>query len=1023
MVSQTNEQALEAAIQYALTGTNIEAIATEGVAETPADYVVANNGFKLGLPTNFNAQYAIDEKFLWQFITSTQEDELEKVKRNSPSDWKRKLLERFDRLIKKHGILHLLKKGLSVDDAHFNLMYPAPLASSSQKVKQNFDDNIFSCTRQVRYSIANPLQEIDMALFINGIPLVTLELKNAWTGQTARYHGQKQYREDRDTNQPLLNFGRCLVHMAVDTDEVYMTTKLAGKSTFFLPFNKGYDHGQGNPPNPNGHKTAYLWEDVFTKESLANIIQHFVRLDGSSKDPLNKRTLFFPRYHQLDVVRGLVAHASEHGVGQTYLIQHSAGSGKSNSITWAAYQLIETYPSTEDVHGSKGLDQPLFDSVIVVTDRRLLDRQLRDNIKDFSEVKNIIAPAHKSSELKSALENGKKIIITTIQKFPFIIDGISDLSEKRFAVIIDEAHSSQSGSAHDNMNRAMGKNEEEEEDAQDKILAAMKSRKMRGNASYLAFTATPKNNTLEKFGVEQADGSFEPFHLYSMKQAIEEGFILDVLSNYTTYKSYYEIEKSIADNPEFDTKKAQKKLRAYVERSQQTIDTKAEIILEHFIPQVVNAKKLRGKAKGMVITQNIETAIRYHKAITRILDAHGNPFKALVAFSGMKEVDGVEYTEAEVNGFSDSDTKDMFDKNYVGEAKPKGVNEDEYRLLVVANKYLTGFDQPKLSSMYVDKKLAGVLCVQALSRLNRSAPKLGKKTEDLFVLDFFNTVDDIKTAFDDFYTATSLSEATDINVLHELKDQMDDVGVYEWSEVEDFVQRYFAEEDAQTLSPIIDVAAARFNTDLALENDDKADFKIKAKQFVKIYGQMAAIMPYEMVIWEKLFWFLKFLIPKLKVVDPDAELLDELLDSVDLSSYGLQRVKLNHAIGLDESDTELDPQNPNPRGTHGGEKELNPLDEIVRTFNERWFQGWSATPEEQRVRLLSMAESIKAHPDYDEKYKNNPDPHNQHLAFEKLFKEIMLQRRKDDLDFYKLFAGDEAFKASLMQSMQRMVNI
>ena len=1023
MVSQTNEQALEAAIQYALTGTNIEAIATEGVAETPADYVVANNGFKLGLPTNFNAQYAIDEKFLWQFITSTQEDELEKVKRNSPSDWKRKLLERFDRLIKKHGILHLLKKGLSVDDAHFNLMYPAPLASSSEKVKQNFDDNIFSCTRQVRYSIANPLQEIDMALFINGIPLVTLELKNAWTGQTARYHGQKQYREDRDTNQPLLNFGRCLVHMAVDTDEVYMTTKLAGKSTFFLPFNKGYDHGQGNPPNPNGHKTAYLWEEVFTKESLANIIQHFVRLDGSSKDQLNKRTLFFPRYHQLDVVRGLVAHASEHGVGQSYLIQHSAGSGKSNSITWAAYQLIETYPATEGVHGSKGLDQPLFDSVIVVTDRRLLDRQLRDNIKDFSEVKNIIAPAHKSSELKSALENGKKIIITTIQKFPFIIDGISDLSEKRFAVIIDEAHSSQSGSAHDNMNRAMGKNEEEEEDAQDKILSAMKSRKMRGNASYLAFTATPKNNTLEKFGVEQADGSFEPFHLYSMKQAIEEGFILDVLSNYTTYKSYYEIEKSIADNPEFDTKKAQKKLRAYVERLQQTIDTKAEIMLEHFIPQVVNAKKLRGKAKGMVITQNIETAIRYHKAITRILDAHGNPFKALVAFSGMKEVDGVEYTEAEVNGFSDSDTKDMFDKNYVGEVKAKGVNEDEYRLLVVANKYLTGFDQPKLCSMYVDKKLAGVLCVQALSRLNRSAPKLGKKTEDLFVLDFFNTVDDIKTAFDDFYTATSLSEATDINVLHELKDQMDDVGVYEWSEVEDFVQRYFAEEDAQTLSPIIDVAAARFNTDLALENDDKADFKIKAKQFVKIYGQMAAIMPYEMVVWEKLFWFLKFLIPKLKVVDPDAELLDELLDSVDLSSYGLQRVKLNHAIGLDESDTELDPQNPNPRGTHGGEKELNPLDEIVRTFNERWFQGWSATPEEQRVRLLSMAESIKAHPDYDEKYKNNPDPHNQHLAFEKLFKEIMLQRRKDDLEFYKLFAGDDAFKSSLMQSMQHIVDM
>lgn len=1017
MVSQTNERALEAAIEKSLAGISSEEQKSGALGSSHGA------GYKIGYPADFNLQYALDERFFWEFLGKTQDEELAKIKKNSPNDWKRKLQERFDRLIRKHGVLHLLKKGLSVDDAHFHLMHPAPLASSSEKVKQNFEENIFSCTRQVRYSLANPLQEIDMVIFINGVPLITLELKNAWTGQTARYHGQKQYRDDRDIEQPLLNFGRCLVHMAVDTDEVYMTTKLAGGSTFFLPFNKGYSHGQGNPPNLNGHQTAYLWEEVFTKESLANIIQHFVRLDGSSKDQLNRRTLFFPRYHQMDVVRKLVDHAAAHGVGQTYLIQHSAGSGKSNSITWAAYQLIETYPVSDNVFGGRGTEHPLFDSVIVVTDRRLLDKQLRDNIKEFSEVKNIVAPAQKSSELKAALENGKKIIITTIQKFPFIIDGISDLSDKRFAVIIDEAHSSQSGSAHDNMNRAMGKDEDEAEDAQDKILKAMQSRKMRGNASYLAFTATPKNSTLEKFGQKQDDGSFEPFHLYSMKQAIEEGFILDVLANYTTYKSYYEIEKSISENPVFDTKKAQKKLRAYVERSQQTIDTKAEIMLEHFIPHVVNAKKLRGRAKGMIVTQNIETAIRYHKAISRLLEAQGNPFRALVAFSGSKVVDGIEYTEAGINGFSDNDTKEMFDKNYVGETKPAGVNEDQYRFLVVANKYLTGFDQPKLCAMYVDKKLAGVLCVQTLSRLNRAAPKFGKKTEDLFILDFFNTVEDIKTAFDPFYTATSLSEATDINVLHELKDELDEVGVYEWQEVEDFVVRYFNNEDAQTLSPIIDTAAARFNAELELDKDEKADFKIKAKQFVKIYGQMASIMPYEIVAWEKIFWFLKFLIPKLKIDDPDAELLDELLNSVDLSSYGLQRVKLNQSIGLDATETELDPQNPNPRGAHGGERELNPLDEIVRTFNDRWFQGWSATPEEQRVRLLSMAESIKAHPDFANKYKNNPDPHNQHLAFEKLFKEIMLQRRKDDLEFYKLFAADEAFKASLMQNMQRIVNL
>jgi type I restriction enzyme R subunit len=1008
MVSKTNEQALEAAIEKHLTGTCLEDLKA-GVQEAAPGF--NNKLYKLGQPTDFDMNYALDTKFFWQFLQDTQEEEIEKLKRNSPNDWQRKVLERFDRLIKKHGILHLLKKGLSVDDAHLSLMYPAPLASSSDKVKQNFDANIFSSTRQIRYSQTNPLQEIDMVLFINGIPLITLELKNPWTGQNARYHGQKQYRNDRDTSQPLLQFSRCLVHMAVDTDEVYMTTKLAGKSTFFLPFNKGNNHGQGNPINMFGHKTSYLWEEVFTKVSLVNIIQHFVRLDGSSKDDLKKRTLFFPRYHQLNVVRDLIDHASKNGVGHTYLIQHSAGSGKSNSITWAAYQLIETYPVSSDIPGSKGIEQPLFDTVIVVTDRRLLDKQLRDNIKEFSEVKNIVAPAFKSSELKSALENGKKIIITTIQKFPFIIDGIGDLSDKRFAVIIDEAHSSQSGSAHDNMNRVMGKAEvEEAEDAQDKVLQAMRSRKMRGNASYLAFTATPKNSTLEKFGQQQQDGSFKPFHLYSMKQAIEEGFILDVIANYTTYKSYYEIEKSIQDNPEFDTKKAQKRLRTYVETSQQTINTKAEIMLEHFIPQVVNTKKLRGKGKGMVVTQNIVTAIRYYKAIQRVLADQGNPFKVAIAFSGTKEVDGIEYSEAEMNGFAEGETKNKFDT-------------DEYRLLVVANKYLTGFDQPKLCSMYVDKKLASVSCVQALSRLNRSAPKLGKKTEDLFLLDFFNSVDEIKTAFDPFYTSTTLSEATDVNVLHELKDPMDDVGVYEWYEVEDFIKRYFNNEDAQTLSPIIDTAANRFNFELELEDDDKVDFKIKAKQFVKIYGQMASIMPYEIPDWEKLFWFLKFLIPKLIVTDPDSEALDALLDSVDLSSYGLQRVKLNYGIGMDEAETELAPQNPNPRAAHAGDDERDPLDDIIKNFNERWFQGWSATPEEQKVKFINIAESVRNHPDFEAKYRNNPDPHNRELAFEKMLKEVMLLRRKDELELYKLFAGDSAFKASWTQSMQRTVEL
>lgn len=1014
MHSQTNEQALESAIEKHLAGTCLEEIKAQGttvdVVNEDTDIYKTGKGYYIGQSNNFNARFAVDEHFFWDFLESTQKEELSKLKKQT--DWKLKILNRLDRLAKKYGILYLLNKGLQVDDAHFILCYQLPLASSSQTIKDRFKQNRFSVTRQVCYSVDNPREEIDLVLFVNGLPLVTMELKNAWTGQTAKVHGQHQYKTQRDTKQPLLNFARCLVHFAVDTDEAYMTTKLDGKKTFFLPFNKGNKHGKGNPELPAGsvgHRTHYLWDNVFTRESLANITQHFVRLDGKPKDPLQNKTLFFPRYHQMDVVRKIIEDASTKGVGQTYLIQHSAGSGKSNSITWAAYQLIETYPNNINVPGVADIEKPLFDSVIVVTDRRLLDKQIRENIASFSEVKNIIAPAFSSKELRNSLEQGKKIIITTIQKFPFIIEGIADLSDKRFAVIIDEAHSSQSGAAHDSMNTAMGQQAQEntELDAQDKIVQAMQSRKMRGNASYLAFTATPKPITLEKFGTQQEDGSFKPFHLYSMKQAIEEGFILDVLANYTTLKSYYEIEKSIEDNPLFDTTKAQKKLRAFVEQHRETIQTKAEIIIDHFIPNIINKKKLKGKAKAMVVTQSIESAIRYYKALQRILEDKGQPFKIAIAFSGTKKVDGIEYTEAEMNGFGEKDTKDKF-------------NEDEYRILVVANKYLTGFDQPKLCAMYVDKKLQGVLAVQALSRLNRAANKLGKKTEDLFVLDFFNTTEDIKTSFDPFYTATSLNGATDVNVLHELKEVLDDTGVYEWSEVEDFNQKFFSKADAQILSPIIERASERFIHELALEDDEKADFKIKAKQFVKIYGQMAAILPFEILNWEKLFWFLKFLIPKLPVKPDGIEGLDELLESVDLSTYGLERVKLNESIVLDAVDSEVDPQNPNPRGAHGSEEEKDPLDIIINSFNEKWFQGFGDTPEERKIKIISLNKSVGAHPDFESKFLNNPDPQNSDIALKKIIDEVMSRKRKQELDLYKLYAKDDSFYRALFDTIKRM---
>ena len=1032
MTSKTNEQALEAAIEKALTGTCVEDLQTAGKWGEPFTHYRTGGGYYVGYPNDFNKTLAIDEKRFWHFLENTQAEELKKLEKQP--QYKLRVMQRLDRLIKKYGILRLLRKGLAVDDAHFTLLYAAPLASSSQELKDRFESNEFSVTRQVRYSAANPLQEIDMVVFINGLPIMSIELKNPWTGQTARHHGIKQYKFKRDATQPLLQFGRCVVHLAVDTDEIFMCTHLKGKSSYFLPFNKGFNHGAGNPVNPFGHKTAYLWEEVLTRKSVANILQHFVRFDGKATDPLKKRTLFFPRYHQMDVVRKILADAAKKGVGQTYLVQHSAGSGKSNSITWAAFQLIETYPERAGIPGSKGIDTPLFDSVIVVTDRRLLDKQIRENIKEFSQVKNIIAPAYSSKDLRNALESGKKIIISTIQKFPFIVDGISDMSDKRFAVVIDEAHSSQSGVAHDNMNRAMGKKQADTEpedadsiDVQDQILAAMRSRKMRGNASYLAFTATPKPNTLEKFGTPNASGGFDPFHLYSMKQAIEEGFIHDVLRNYTTYKSYYEIQKSIEDNPLFDTAKAQKKLKAYVESHRETIATKAEIIMAQFMAQVVNKKKLKGKGKGMVVTQSIESAIKYYYAIQKILKDKGTPFRVAIAFSGKKTVKGIkgiDHTEDSLNNFPASmDTAKPSDPDYISDKIARYFDMDEYRLLVVANKYLTGFDQPKLCTMFVDKKLQGVLAVQALSRLNRAANKYDKKTEDIFILDFFNASKDIKAAFDPYYTSTTLNSATDVNVLHEIKDSLDDVGMYEWAEVEDFVAKYFKGVDAQELSPIIDTAAARFNAELDLDDTAKADFKIKAKQFVKIYGQMASIMRHEIIRWEQLFWFLKFLIPKLLINNQTLDAIDGLLNAVDLSTYGLERTKLNDAIQLEEAETELDPQNPNPRSAHGSEEELDPLDLIVQSFNERWFSNWEATPEEQRVKFVALAKHIRTHKDYEKQVVNNPDSQNRDLALIRMIDEAIRKQRKQELELYKMYSQDDGFRQGMQDTLRRVLGL
>jgi type I restriction enzyme R subunit len=975
MTSQTSELALEACIE---------------------SYLVKDS-YLVGVPADFNREFALDTRLFWKFLEATQAKELAKLK--DRPNWQRLVLERLNKKIKKDGVLSVLKKGLDIDDAHLTLLYRLPYNDLNPEVIANFERNCFSVTRQVHYSETDAYKSIDMALFLNGIALVTMELKNPWTGQNV-YSAMKQYRTDRSAREPLFEFGRCLVHFAVDPDEIYMTTKLEGNDTVFLPFNKGHNFGRGNPPNAHGHKTAYLWQDILTRKSLTNIIEHFAKLtvEKDKKSGKEKRLLIFPRYHQLDVVRKILFDTQHYGIGKTYLIQHSAGSGKSHSLTWLAYQLVELY----DKAGTGNV----FDSVVVVTDRRVLDSQIRDNIKLFSEVKNIVAHAENAQQLKAHLELGKKIIITTVQKFPFIVDGIADLTERNFAVIIDEAHSSQSGIASDKLNTTLGAEQDSEEpdDIQDIILNTMRDRKMSKNASYFAFTATPKPATLEKFGRQGSDGKFYPFHLYSMKQAIEEKFILDVLANYTTFKSYYEIQKSIQENPLFDTAKAQKKLKAYVESAPETIEVKAKIMVDHFIENVVQAKKLKGKAKAMIVTRNIECAIRYYFAIRTALTEANAPFKAIVAFSGEKFVDGIKHTEDSLNSFPSKDIPDEF-------------RREDYRLLIVANKFLTGFDEPMLHSMYVDKKLQGVLAVQALSRLNRCAWSLNKN--DTFVLDFYNTTEDIKAAFDPFYTSTTLSEPTDVNVLHDLKQTLDDFGVYEWQEVEAFNTKFFGNAEAEELHPIIDAVVVRFDTEQ--EEDDKIDFKIKAKQFVKIYAQIACIIPFNNVNWEMLHWFLKFLIPKLRVKDPDQDKLDELLNSVDLGTYGLERSRLNERIELDDNESELEPQNPNVRGYHDVHEQRDPLDLIIAAFNERYFAGWDATPEEQRVKFLNIAKHVANDANYKVQVLDNPDIQNRQLALEELIKNAIVIERKRELDLYKRYASDPDFKRAFDASIARIL--
>jgi len=983
MKTDTTERGLERLICTALTGHPCDPTQPGEVDDAHVAY--GGVGWIGGDPNDYDREYCVDLAQLSTFLGETQPEVAEALALGDDGPTLRKFLARLQCEISKRGTIDVLRHGIKHGPHDLDLFYGTP-SKGNEKAKALYEANRFSVIRQFRYSRDETKLALDLGLFINGLPVATFELKNSLTRQTVE-DAVWQYKKDRDPRERLFEFGRCVAHFAVDDHEVKFCTHLKGKASWFLPFNLGWDDGAGNPPNPEGIKTDYLWRRVLTRESLTNILENYAQVVESKeeKSGRKKRRQVWPRYHQLDVVRKLLADAGTEGVGKRYLIQHSAGSGKSNSIAWLAHQLI----------GLVRDDRPVFDSIIVVTDRRILDKQIRDTIKQYAQVGATIGHAEHSGDLQKFIESGKKIIISTVQKFPFILSEIGDAQRGRsFAIIIDEAHSSQGGRTSAAISQALSEAgaEEESESTEDTINRLMEAKKLLPNASYFAFTATPKNKTLEIFGiaVPQADGTVKhlPFHSYTMKQAIQEGFILDVLKYYTPINSYYRLTKTVEADPEFDTKKAKKKLRRYVESHDHAIRLKAEIMVDHFHEQVLALGKIDGKARAMVVTNGIERAIRYYHAIRDYLTERKSPYLPIVAFSGEHEYGGAKVSEASLNGFPS------------GQIAGK-IQQDPYRFLVCADKFQTGYDEPLLHTMYVDKILSGIKAVQTLSRLNRAY--LNK--HEVFVLDFMNDADTIQESFADYYRTTILSEETDPDKLHDLQADLDSYQVYATEEIDDFVKRYLGGAGRDQLDPILDASVAVYSQQL--EEDGQVDFKGKAKAFTRTYGFLSSVLPYTNAVWEKLSIFLNFLVPKLPA-PKEEDLSRGILEAIDMDSYRVEKQSVMKIL-LPDEDAEIEPV-PTTGGGNKPEPELDRLSNIIKTFNDQF--GNIPWHDADRVHKL-ITEEIPARVAADSAYRNaqkNSDKQNARIEHDKALMRVMTAVMKDDTELFKQFVDNDGFK-------------
>ena len=982
MTTDTSERGLERLICKALTGHPCDPPSSGTVAEPAAGY--GGVGWSCGNPHDYDRTYCVDLVQLSAFLGDTQPEAADSLSLSEHSPTRQKFLARLQREISKRGTIDVLRNGLRHLSLDLYLFYGTP-SPGNEQAQERFELNRFTVTRQLRYSMDETQLALDIGLFINGLPVFTFELKNSLTKQTVS-DAVKQYKWDRNPKEKLFELGRCIAHFAVDESEVRFCTHLKGKASWFLPFNLGWNDGAGNPPNPDGIKTDYLWREVLSRKSLTNILENYAQVvvTKDAKSNQKRRTQTWPRYHQLDVVRRLLADAAVSGVGKCYLIQHSAGSGKSNSIAWLAHQMI----------GLTKAGKPVFDSIIVVTDRRILDRQIHDTIRQYAQVGATVGHADKSGDLKKFIQDGKKIIISTVQKFPFILDEIDNEQQgRRFAIIIDEAHSSQGGRTSAAMSQVLSESvkEIEEDTFEDKINLLMASRQLLSNASYFAFTATPKNKTLETFGdpESQPDGTVRhrAFHSYTMKQAIQEGFILDVLEHYTPVESYYRLAKTVEDDPEFDTKKAQKKLRRFVEGSDHAIRLKAEIMVDHFHDQVLAQHRIRGKARAMVVTNGIERAIQYYQAIRDYLQARKSPYQALVAFSGEYDYGGSRVSEVSLNGFPSVKIEERF-------------REDPYRFLVCADKFQTGYDEPLLHTMYVDKTLSSIKAVQTLSRLNRAHPD----KHDVFVLDFLNDTDTIHDAFSNFYRTTILSEETDPNKLHDLQADLDNVQVYSQEQIDEFVQRYLDGAAVDQLHPILDVCVAEYLEEL--DEDGQADFKGKAKGFLRTYAFLSSILPYSNAEWEKRSIFLNFLVPKLPAPEED-DLSKGILEAIDLESYRVEKKAMQKII-LPDEDAEIDPV-PTTGGGSSFEPEMDRLSNIIKEFNDLF--GDTVWEDADRIRK-QVFETIPARVAEDTAFKNarqNSDRQNARIEHDKALSRVITSMMKDEMQLYKLYANNPDF--------------